>query len=318
MKLKGVWQGLLILILASTNGAGAQQQSLLDWLDDPAHDDSLIVERSFSLSLNAVPSPTMFLSNAGDALFFGYDETGGKTTRVLKCAVIPGGKTVDIPLASFPPEAEMRNVEHLASGRRIVHFWEPRQRSLPRSHKAVELDQSCELIGIRDLPVDAKEWEDINRSMDRTGTPMTSAPGSESPARRIDWADGRLTLLTSSLDNESRLYVFREDTLLGIRRVALPPLRPVLFMKSGDHFLIKTMFHVRSAALKTDQPNSPRFPGTATWSLDANEIQTASLLGRSLLIQATRGNRSIFIFYNLPEILNRAAKRYSPDAFADW
>jgi len=313
-----VWQSLLILILASANGSRAQQQSFLDWLDDPAHDDSLIAERAFSFSLNAVPSPTMFLSNPGHALFFGYDETDGKTTRVLKCALFPGGKTVDIPLSSFPRDSELRNVEHLASGRRIVHFWEPRQRLLPRSHKAVELDQSCELAGIRDLPVVADEWEKINGSMDLASIPMTSAPGSESPPRRIDWPGGRVTLLSSSLDRESKLYVFREDTLLGIRRAALPPLGPVLFMKSGDHFLIKTMFQVRSAALRTDRPNSPRITGTATWSLDANEIQTASLLGRSLLIQATRGSRSVFIFYNLPEILNRAAKRYGPDATADW
>jgi len=50
-RLKLLWVGLLILFLSLTNGVGAQQQSFLDWLDDPTHDDSFVVGRTFCISL---------------------------------------------------------------------------------------------------------------------------------------------------------------------------------------------------------------------------------------------------------------------------
>jgi hypothetical protein len=305
----------------------SETNSFLAWIDDTNCDNPLI-EKPFVVSVDARPSQEiMFTHVPGEMFIWGFDDIKGKTTRILKCINGQSGKTYVITLPAFLDQTTLAGkIIVTEQGHRMLHFFEEGGRDEPiRSHILVEIDDKYRVVSIKSLNVEDGDWEKFNGSnpnnLSDLGIYYSSYLASPAFAGQIPWQNVPVTVLfaATGYPPQPKMYVFHEDNFWGVRKLTLMPLENIIFIKSDKQVLLKAWFGVESRAAGTDQPDSKRPIATATWALDADSISRAFITsGRWLMIDGKRGDKEVFYYYNLTEIFNRAAKKFAPDAQADW
>ena len=239
--------GVLLFIFAWLPCRCSGATSFLDWIDDTNTDNSLIGGRSVVVSLvGSKEAKCSFTSKPGEAFVEGWEETNGKTSRVLKCVHGLLKEVHTVNWTSIPDNATMAGlVESVNGDHHLLHFLESDQSAMaPKSHTAIELDKEDRIVGIKQREPTGNDWAayGIDTNIIQHATPTTALAY---PLREPWGAGATNVLLFATFDYHPKVYAFEGDKYLGSRGLLLMPLESIYFVRSGQQVLMKVWFGLK-------------------------------------------------------------------------